>query len=181
MVIISWCPNKTLQRLQVVQNNAARMLTGTRQRQHITPVLKDLHWLPVTSRVQFKVLVFIHQALHNDNSPSYIKDTISIYHPKRNLRSSSDNLMLVIPMCHRSRGSSSFNVLGARLWNELPYNIRRIQSKAAFKNHLKTHLFRNVFELWYFLCNCNLLMFSSHFVFFNIHNVLIHTIFYNFH
>ena len=145
--LLTSCPSKTLHRLQIVQNNAARVLSGVKQRQHITPVLRDLHWLPIESRIQFKVLVFIHQALHNAKSPLYIKDAISVYHPRRELRSSSDNFMLVIPRCNRLRGMSSINVLGPKLWNELPSSMRQCDSKAAFKSQLKTYLFKKVFKL----------------------------------
>lgn len=46
-----------ISRLQLVQNAAARLLTGIKKREHITPVLKRLHWLPVKYRIQYKVLL----------------------------------------------------------------------------------------------------------------------------
>jgi len=46
-----------LRRLQAVQNAAARSATGTRRCDHITPVLRHLHWLPVRRRVEFKLAV----------------------------------------------------------------------------------------------------------------------------
>ncbi|KAF7648774.1 hypothetical protein LDENG_00152180, partial [Lucifuga dentata] len=44
-------------RLQLIQNSAARLLTKTKKREHITPVLATLHWLPVSYRIDFKVLL----------------------------------------------------------------------------------------------------------------------------
>ncbi len=47
-------PNKTIRQLQLIQNAAARILTRTRKSEHITPVLRSLHWLPVTFRMILK-------------------------------------------------------------------------------------------------------------------------------
>jgi len=55
--------NELLRRLQSVQNAAARLVTGARRRDHITPVLRQLHWLPVRQRVAFKIAGLVHQSL----------------------------------------------------------------------------------------------------------------------
>ena len=60
-----------LKRLQLVQNAAARLLSGTKKREHITPVLASLHWLPVKFRIDFKVLLFVFKTCHS-LSPSYL-------------------------------------------------------------------------------------------------------------
>ena len=64
-------PKYQLDRLQKVQNAAARVTFQIAKFDHITPALIDLHWLPVTFRVQFKLLLFVYKSLHNQ-SPSYI-------------------------------------------------------------------------------------------------------------
>ena len=53
----------------IVQNSAARILTGAGKRQHITPVLRDLHWLPVDYRIRFKLLLLTHKALYGTAPP----------------------------------------------------------------------------------------------------------------
>ena len=53
-----------LNRLQLVQNAAAHFLTGTKKREHITPVLSSLHWLPVRYRVDFKIILFVFKSLN---------------------------------------------------------------------------------------------------------------------
>uniref|UniRef100_A0A8C6S6B8 Reverse transcriptase domain-containing protein n=1 Tax=Neogobius melanostomus TaxID=47308 RepID=A0A8C6S6B8_9GOBI len=59
------CFNKSaLNRLQMVQNAAARLLTGSSRRSHITPILSSLHWLPIKFRIEFKILVLTFRALH---------------------------------------------------------------------------------------------------------------------
>ena len=51
--LLSGSSSKSLETLQLVQNSAARVLTRTRKRDHISPVLASLHWLPVKSRITF--------------------------------------------------------------------------------------------------------------------------------
>ena len=53
---------KVTRKLQLIQNSAARLVTGSGRWDHITPVLRDLHWLPVRFRAQFKVLVLTFKA-----------------------------------------------------------------------------------------------------------------------
>ena len=55
--LLAACPKTSLRSFQLVQNTAARILTGTKRREHITPVLKSLHWLPVEYRIMFKTLL----------------------------------------------------------------------------------------------------------------------------
>ena len=68
-------PSIHLHRLQKIQNQAARILTGLTRRDHITPALFSLHWLPVSQRIIFKVLTLVHKTVYG-SSPSYLKDII---------------------------------------------------------------------------------------------------------
>ncbi len=70
----------SLARLQMVQNAAARLLTGVRKREHITPVLISLLWLPVRFRIDFKVLLLVFKCL-NGLAPEYLSDLLSIHNP----------------------------------------------------------------------------------------------------
>ena len=56
-IILSGLRQDQVRKLQYVQNSAARLLTGSRKHEHITPVLRDLHWLPVHERIRFKILL----------------------------------------------------------------------------------------------------------------------------
>ena len=135
---------ENVSKLQAVQNNAARLITLTQKQEHITPVLKSLHWLPVISRIDFKVLLLIYKSL-NGLAPQYLKDLLFEYHPARELRSSGHALLTVL----KSRiavGSRAFSVYGPKVWNTLPLNIRQAQSVNAFKNKLKTHLFTHYYS-----------------------------------
>ena len=85
-------PKYLLQKLQFVQNAAARLITGIRKHDHITPILMDLHWLPVNERIQFKILLLTFKSL-NGLAPVYIDEMIQCYVPNRKLRSSSAFLL----------------------------------------------------------------------------------------
>ena len=86
-----------ISQLQLCQNNAARMLSLRRKFDHIPPVLKDLHWLPVEQRIEYKVLLLTYKALHG-KAPAYISQLLSLYTPTRPLRSENKNLLRV-PRC----------------------------------------------------------------------------------
>ena len=74
-------------RLQRVQNRTARLVTRTKTQDHITPVLRDLHWLPVSSRIDFQLCLYMYKALKK-TVPIYISDELNLYEPKRPSRSS---------------------------------------------------------------------------------------------
>ena len=124
-----------------MQNAAARLLTNTRRRDHITPVLRQLHWLPVQRRVEFKIACLVHQSLAS-TAPMYLSADIHLASEHgRHLRSSSYR-SLTVPRTRTTFGDRSFTVAGPRLWNSLPATLRQINSYGQFRRHLKTHLFR---------------------------------------
>ena len=91
----------------------------------ITPVLKDLHWLPVKGRINYKILLLTFKALHG-LAPSYITELISVYKPKRTLRSSKELLLSTQPFNLKTYGYRCFSVSAPVLWNSLPSSIRGI-------------------------------------------------------
>ena len=141
-----------LKKLQLAQNNAARLVRKSKKYDHITPVLKDLHWLPVKSRIIFKVLSIVYSAMHSDACPSYIQELVTHYAPPRALQSVTDGMLLSVPSTHRclAAGDNAFSVCGPRLWNDLPLSLRETQSQTTFKRKLKTHLFNLHFWSWTF-------------------------------
>lgn len=137
-------PQSLLHRLELVQNSAARVITKTSRKEHITPILFKLHWLPIEFRVKYKLILHAYKALH-DMAPNYIKDMLQPYRPTRSLRSSS-KLMLEVP---RSRtvtyGQRSLRVITAKLWNDLPTSLKSETELQRFKSSLKTVLFRKCY------------------------------------
>ena len=85
-------PVAEIEKLQRVQNAAARLVTGSKRTEHITPTLQNLHWLPVEQRIKFKTALLVYKAL-NGMSPSYIKELIVPYTPARRLRSCNKGLL----------------------------------------------------------------------------------------
>ncbi|XP_061477657.1 uncharacterized protein LOC133382019 [Rhineura floridana] len=140
-------PLKTVRKLQLVQNAAARLLTRTRWSAHITPVLARLHWLPICFRARFKVLVLTYKALHGVG-PQYLVEHLSRYEPTRSLRSISKALLRV-PTHQDARRivirSRAFSVVAPELWNSLPVEIRLAPSVLSFRRQVKTCLYSQAF------------------------------------
>jgi len=138
-------PKKSIEKLQLIQNSAARLLTKTKKREHITPVLITLHWLPVSFRIDFKVLLLTYKAL-NGTAPTYISDFLTSYQPTRALRSSGADLLTVPKVLHKTSGEAAFSYYAPKLWNTLPRHIKDAGSVNIFKKLLKTYLFEQVFN-----------------------------------
>ena len=139
--LLSGCFQYHIEKLQKIQNAAARLVTRTRKRDHITPILHSLHWLPIRARIEYKLSVLCHN-FFSGTCPLYLSDCLFIYSPSRNLRSSSDTRVLIKPSVRtKSFGERSFSFCAPTVWNSLPYHIRHIDSLQAFKRALKTHLF----------------------------------------
>ena len=136
-------PKSATEKLQRIMRSAARLISQPSWNASITEVCKDLYWLPVTQRSQFKVLTLVYKALHNE-TPSYISEMLQSYRPERTLRSKKSNLLLV----KRTRvryGARAFSVSGPSLWNKLPQEIRDSNSFSIFKRKLKTYLFQQAY------------------------------------
>ena len=137
-----------LNKLQRIQNAAAKIITGGKKHDHVTPLLKTLHWLPLSKRCIFKILLLVYKALHG-NGPEYFKDLLKpldSYNTNCQLRSFSQNQLRVSKTQCVIYGDRSFSVLGPRLWNELPLHIKSSATTAVFKLALKTHLFKAAYD-----------------------------------
>jgi len=137
-------PQKSIDRLQRVQNMAARLITGTKITDHITPVLYGLHWLPISQRIAFKIITLTFKALHG-LAPQYLTQLIRPYRPRRSLRSANKDLLDLPKMSLKRYGCRSFQYAAPTLWNNLPESIRSNKEFLSFKSSLKTYLFKNYF------------------------------------
>ena len=138
-------PSTLLQRLQRVLNSAARLLSGCRKYDHITPVMRELHWLPVTQRIKFKVAVLVFKAKQGI-APIYLQDLIQPYVPNRSLRSANQELMRVPSTKSSLVAQRAFCVAGPTLWNSLPLELRQSKNLVTFKKKLKTFLFLQYYD-----------------------------------
>ena len=125
-------PMNRLQRLQLVQNSAARVISQTKRYTSITPILNELHWLPINKRCQFKILLLTFKSL-NGCAPEYLCDMLNVYTPNRSLRSTA--FTSLVPYRNRSirLGKRLFGTSAAKLWNEQPRNIQRADSITMLK------------------------------------------------
>ena len=132
---------KDKKKLQILQNRAAKIVFRLGRRDPSAPLLNELHWLPLGSRIKFKILLLTFKSFHG-LLPSYLSDLLTAYIQRRqNLRSGDDGLLLQIPRTTRTLGDKSFSAAAPRLWNSLPLRIRQCTSIATFKKALKTYLF----------------------------------------
>ena len=106
------CRKTHLKKVQYVQNTAARIVTQTRKFDHITPVLFDLHWLPVSYRIVFKILLLVFKSL-NKLSPSFLADRLSYQSHSRVLRSASKQLLDQPRSITKTYGDKAFSVCDA--------------------------------------------------------------------
>ena len=139
-------PKEQIAKLQRVQNAAARVIMDVGKYSHITPVLYELHWRPVQARIQFKILLLAFKAIHG-LAPSYISNLLSIKcKPSYNLRSNS-GILLKPPSGKMlvTLGGRAFQAAAPHLWNELPLQLRTIQSVDVFKKSIKSFLFKQFF------------------------------------
>ena len=122
-------PDSYINKLQRVQNAAARLISNTTRFDHIFPVMKDLHWLPVKYRIMFKLVVYTFKALHG-SAPTYVHQLIR---PKPqsnyNLRSNTKHLLLDLPnKTKKTTGDWAFFAAAPTLWNTLPNELRALDS-----------------------------------------------------
>ena len=107
------------------------------------PLLKHLHWLPVSARIHFKIALLTFKSLHVI-APSYLSSLVRPYVPSRALRSSSAH-QLCVPHVSTVFGSRGFRSAGPTIWNSLPLSVTSCSTIHTFKKQLKTHLFASAF------------------------------------
>ena len=132
-------PKFLKERLQKkIQNKAARLITRKGEDDSKT-VLKELHWLPIEARIDFKIACYVYKCLHG-LTPLYLSELIEECKSSRTLRSSNSNLLLK----HRSQTKFEERALYfyvPKIWNSLSVYTKNCDSFQSFKSHLKTDLF----------------------------------------
>ena len=145
-VVLAGLPASTIAPLQRVQNAAALLVLRLDRRPHITPALRELHWLPVKYRIEFKVAVFMHQVI-TQRCPSYVADLVAFCasDPQRRSLRSASTCAAVIRRTRTELGRRAFAVCGPDVWNSLPPSLRTTTSHSAFRRSLKTHIYNLAF------------------------------------
>ena len=135
-----------LHTLQLTQNCAARLIFKVHgyKYDHIMPLPRELHWLPVEHLNAFKLLLITFKALNN-LAPCYVSNLVHLHTPNRLSRSSSKLQLQIPPSNLKTYGDHAFSVCAPKLWNCLPDFIRHSPSVSTFKSSLKTYLFKQYF------------------------------------
>ena len=129
--------NTQMKRLKSIQHKAARLVARTPLREHITPVLKQLHWLPVECRITYTLMVLVYKCV-NDTAPAYLCRLIQPKCRDSRLRQPSD-LELHRPVAKKAIGTAAFGFVGPDRWNKLPERLRESASLNIFKRDLKCY------------------------------------------
>ena len=135
--VLAQLPAKTVKKFQRLQNAAAKTICKLRKYDHVTPSLKQLHWLPVNVRSTFKVLILTYKSL-NGKAPDYLAELLN---NEWNLRSSTAITLRTVSNPRTNYGKRAFSHLAPYLWNQLPADIRSSETLIIFKKRLKTHFF----------------------------------------
>ena len=133
-----------IEKLQMVQNNAARIVINKPYVQSVSEMLKSLHWLPIRARIEYKALVQMYRVI-NGTAPLYIHSLFYQVRGHYRLRS-SDNYSFAIPRTRTRLSDRSVSCAGPRWWNSLPKELECVQSESTFKKKLKTFLFNKHYQ-----------------------------------
>ena len=123
-------------KLQKVQNAAARLVLKRRKCESIRADIAKLHWLRIEERIVFKILITVYKCLH-DVCTNELRTLLCIR--------DSNSMTLQLVFMNTTHGRRSFRYIAPRLWNQLPYQIRNIQTLTSFKSKIKTFLFRDFY------------------------------------
>ena len=137
-----------IRKLQKVQNCAVRVIYYAANSDHVTPLFLQLHWLPLSCRIRFKILCIMYKVFNSYNVPSYISDIFTLQSATsgRPYRVQYLNSFYV-PRILSKYGERSILYTGPKLWNDLPLSIKACSSFSIFKRTLKTYFFLIYFNV----------------------------------
>ena len=135
-----------LNKLQGVQNAAARIVFRLKKFDRVSHIRKKLHWLPVRERIQYKIAVITFNVLYG-NGPSYLRDLLIPVNNERSLRSANKNLPVIPKTKLKTAGDRALVSTAPKIWNDLPINLRNAKNIVKFKRELKTHLFKKAYKI----------------------------------
>ena len=146
MALVSF-PKVAAKSIQSIINTTARLITGVRKYDHITPVLKELHWLEIDEIIELKIALQMYKCLSNEG-PAYLTcDLVPVASLPEKQRVKSAKSKNVVSNKHdlKSLGLRRFSVSGPKLWNNLPDSLKSSSSTKSFCRSLKTYLFNKSF------------------------------------
>jgi hypothetical protein len=148
--LLSYTTKQNLRKLQTIENNLARLVTGSSYRHPSLPLLASLHWLPVEKRIEFKVATLVFK-FHRRLLPDYIASELTLEQHSRVTRSTG-SCHLYAPRVDTELAKRSFSFSAPTIWNSLPKDITTLAathisiSMDNFKKKLKTHYYKLAFQ-----------------------------------
>ena len=145
--VLAGLPQVALEPLQCVQNAAARLILDLNMWDHVTPGLRQLHWLSVRWRIQYKLCTIMH-SVHAGRCPAYMTDcvrSVADSSSRSGLRSAKSS-SFVTPQLRTKFGERAFSFAGPAAWNSLPAEMRDTDDPTTFRKKLKTHFFNLAFS-----------------------------------
>jgi len=136
-------PAYQIDRLQSMLNATARLVYSSRRYDRVTPLLRELHWLRMSQRIDYKLAVLVYRCL-NGLAPSYLASDlqrVADLGARRRLCLASTSTLIVPVTCLSTVGDCAFPVAAARVWNSLPADVTSSPSLPTFHRWLKTELF----------------------------------------
>ena len=145
--VLSGLPSTTLDPLQWVLNAAVHLVAGLGPRDHVTEQMKELHWLAIKYRINFKLCLMMH-AVVTGQCPQYIRDIVHPLStlPGQNRLWAAASGQFDIPRTRTVFGERAFSMAGSREWNTFPQDITDITNRYAFKRALKTYYFKFAYD-----------------------------------
>jgi len=134
----------SIQTLQRVQNNAARIVLQAPRQCHANPLLRQPQWMPVRHRIKYKLAVMTYN-IHSTGLPAYLSHHINPCETTRTLRS-SDTLLFTVPFTRTELAKRAFRCAAPSVWNSLPSFIINSGCMTTFKSRLRTYFFRLSFD-----------------------------------
>ena len=156
--LLACLPDNKLNKLQRIQNHAARIVLCKPRLVSATSLLRTLHWLPVKARIQYKLACLCFQCLSHNTMPPYLSDLLHPYQPPRTLRSLDTSLLSVPRFCVETFGRRSFSLFMAPL-SGIPYLYLSENSVFFnFQKEVKNSSVRKASQLIFasvFFCVCS--------------------------
>ena len=144
--LLSGTPSAQLQRLQAVLHASARLIYGSKRFCSVSPLLKELRWLPIQERIDFRLAALAFNC-QRGAAPDYLRSELTSVssHPGRSsLRSGASSALLTPFVRCPTIGGRSFKITAARVWNSLPPSFRSDLTFVTFKRVLKAHFLRRL-------------------------------------
>ena len=128
-------PNVDLDKLQRVQNMAAKLVKGATKYDSASRCCKDLHWLPIRERIEYKVMCLVFISV-TGNGPSYLRNLVTPAPITREGLCSNEHKRLLVPFTKlKTFAARSFSCIGPYWWNQLPDYLKEHSDIDVFKSN----------------------------------------------